>query len=203
MIAIITGDIVNSRKLSSKIWMYGLKKLLNTFGKNPIEWDIYRGDEFQLEAKNPEDALIIALQIKSYFKSIKMDVRMSIGLGDMTYKAKKISESNGTAFSRSGEVFETLKKQKINLAINSGNAAFDDEINLMLRLSLTFMDNWFIQSAEFVLTAIENPSLSQEEMGVKLGINQAAVSRRRKRAQFDLAMEVEKHFRNKVKTISV
>ncbi|HAH54369.1 MAG TPA: hypothetical protein DCM02_03555 [Flavobacterium sp.] len=203
MIAIITGDIVNSRKLSSKIWIDGLKKLLNTFGKNPIEWDIYRGDEFQLEVKNPEDALVVALQIKSYFKSIKMDVRMSIGLGDMTYKAKKISESNGTAFSRSGEVFETLKKQKINLAINSGNEAFDDEINLMLRLSLTFMDNWFIQSAEFVLTAIENPSLSQEEIGVKLGINQAAVSRRRKRAQFDLVMEVEKYFRNKIKTISV
>jgi len=203
MIAIITGDIVNSRKLSSKIWIDGLKKLLNTFGKNPIEWDIYRGDEFQLEVKNPEDALVVALQIKSYFKSIKMDVRMSIGLGDMTYKAKKISESNGTAFSRSGEVFETLKKQKINLAINSGNEAFDDEINLMLRLSLTFMDNWLIQSAEFVLKAIENPSLSQEEIGVKLGINQAAVSRRRKRAQFDLVMEVEKYFRNKVKTISV
>jgi len=203
MIAIITGDIVNSRKLSSKIWIDGLKKLLNTFGKNPIEWDIYRGDEFQLEVKNPEDALGVALQIKSYFKSIKMDVRMSIGLGDMNYKAKKISESNGTAFSRSGEVFETLKKQKINLAINSGNEAFDDEINLMLRLSLTFMDNWLIQSAEFVLKAIENPSLSQEEIGVKLGINQAAVSRRRKRAQFDLVMEVEKYFRNKVKTISV
>ena len=203
MIAIITGDIVNSRKLSSKIWIDGLKKLLNTFGKNPIEWDIYRGDEFQLEVKNPEDALFFALQIKSYFKSIKMDVRMSIGLGEMTYKAKKISESNGSAFSRSGEVFETLKKQKINLAINSGNAAFDDEINLMLRLCLTFMDNWLMQSAEFVLKAIENPSLSQEEIGVKLGINQAAVSRRRKRAQFDLVMEVEKYFRNKVKTISV
>ena len=68
MIGIITGDIVNSRKLSSKIWIDGLKKLLNTIGKNPIEWEIYRGDEFQLEAKNPEDALMIALHIKSYFK---------------------------------------------------------------------------------------------------------------------------------------
>lgn len=47
-------------------------KLLNTFGKNPIEWEIYRGDEFQLEVKNPEEALIMALQIKSYFKSIKL-----------------------------------------------------------------------------------------------------------------------------------
>ena len=202
MIGIITGDIVNSRKLSSKIWIDGLKNLLNTFGKSPIEWDIYRGDEFQLEVKNPEEALIIALQIKSYFKTLKLDVRMSIGFGDITYKAKKISESNGTAFIRSGELFETLKKQKNNLAINSGNEIFDAEINLMLRLSLTFMNNWLAQSADFVLTAIENPSLSQEELGVKLGINQAAVSRRRKRAQFDLVMEMENYFRNKIKTIS-
>lgn len=203
MIAIITGDIVNSRKLTSKIWIDGLKKLLNTFGKNPIEWEIYRGDEFQLEIKNPEEALIIALQIKSYLKTLKLDARMSVGFGGMTYKAKKISESNGTAFSRSGEVFETLKKQKNNLAINSSEEAFNTEINLMLRLSLTFMDNWLVQSAEFVLTAIENPSLSQEEIGVKLGINQAAVSRRRKRSQFDLMMEMENYFRNKIKTISV
>ena len=202
MIGIITGDIVNSRKLSSKIWIDGLKNLLNTFGENPVEWDIYRGDEFQLEIKNPEEALLIALQIKSYFKTLKLDVRMSIGFGDISYKANKISESNGTAFIRSGELFETLKKQKNNLAINSGNEIFDTEINLMLRLSLTFMNNWLVQSAEFVLTAIENPSLSQEELGVKLGINQAAVSRRRKRAQFDLMMEMEYYFRNKIKTIN-
>lgn len=202
MIGIITGDIVNSRKLSSKIWIDGFKQLLNTFGKSPIEWEIYRGDEFQLEVKNPEDTLMIALQIKSYFKIMKLDVRMSIGFGDKTYKGKKISESNGTAFSRSGEVFQTLKKQKINLVINSGNEAFDSEINLMLRLGLTFMDNWLVQSAEFVLKSIENPLLSQEEMGVKLGINQAAVSRRRKRAQFDLVMELEQYFRNKIKKLS-
>lgn len=203
MIGIITGDIVNSRKLSTEIWMDGFRQLLNTFGKNPIEWEIYRGDEFQLKIKNPEEALLIALQIKSYFKSIKLDIRISIGFGDMTYEAKKISESNGTAFSRSGEVFETLKKQKINLAINSSDEAFDTEINLMLKLSLTFMDNWLVQSAEFVMVSIKNPSLSQEEIGVKLGINQAAVSRRRKRAQFDLMLELEQYFRHKIKTISV
>ncbi|NDP27324.1 MAG: hypothetical protein GZ087_07865 [Flavobacterium sp.] len=202
MIGIITGDIVNSRKLSSEIWIDGLKRILNVFGENPIEWEIYRGDEFQLEIKNPEDALLIALRIKAYFKTLKLDARMSIGFGEMTYKADKISESNGTAFSRSGEVFETLKKQKINLAINSDNEILDAEINLMLRLSLTFMDNWLAQSAEFVLTAIENPTLSQEEIGVKLGINQAAVSKRQKRAQFDLVLEMEKYFRNKIKTIS-
>ena len=84
MIGIITGDIISSRKLSSKIWMDNFKQLLDTFGENPTEWEIYRGDEFQLEVKNPEDILMIAFQIKSYFKTLKLDVRMSIGFGDLT-----------------------------------------------------------------------------------------------------------------------
>jgi hypothetical protein len=203
MITIITGDIVNSRKLPSTKWIGGLKLILNTLGKNPTDWEIYRGDEFQLEIKNPEEALKVALQIKSYFRTLHLDARMSIGFGEKTFKTKKISESNGTAFARSGEVLENLKKQKINLAVNSGNSDFDEDINLKLRLCLTFMDNWLVQSAEFVQVAIENPTLSQEEIGAKLGINQAAVSRRRKRAQFDLMMETEKYFREKVKTLNV
>jgi hypothetical protein len=199
MISIITGDIVNSRKLPSKIWIGGLKLIFNELGKNPADWEIYRGDEFQIEIKNPEDALLTAIKIKAYFRTLNLDARMSIGLGDKTYKTKKISECNGTAFARSGAVFETLKKQKINLALNSGNIEFDSKINLMLRLCMTFMDNWLVQSAEFVLIAIANPTLSQEEIGAKLGINQAAVSRRRKRAQFDLMMETETYFREQIK----
>lgn len=203
MISIITGDIINSRKLPSTIWIDGLKELLNTKGKNPSEWEIYRGDEFQIEIINPEEALLTALQIKAYLKTLKLDARMSIGFGDKTYSAATISESNGTAFVRSGELFETLKKQKTTLAINSGNSDLDTEMNLMLRLGLTFMDNWLVQSAEFVLVSIENKSLSQEEIGVRLGINQAAVSRRRKRAQYDLVLELDNHFRKKIKNLSV
>ncbi|MDI5949549.1 hypothetical protein [Flavobacterium yafengii] len=203
MISIITGDIINSRKLPSTIWIDGLKELLNTKGKNPSEWEIYRGDEFQIEIINPQEALLTALQIKAYLKTLKLDARMSIGFGDKTYSAATISESNGTAFVRSGELFETLKKQKTTLAINSGNNDLDTEMNLMLRLGLTFMDNWLAQSAEFVLVSIEHKSLSQEEIGVKIGINQAAVSRRRKRAQFDLVLELDNHFRKKIKTLSV
>lgn len=202
MIAIITGDIINSRKLASNIWMDGLKLLFNTLGKNPSDWEIYRGDEFQLEVKKPEEALLIAIHIKAYLKTLKLDARMSIGFGEKNHSSNKISESNGSAFVYSGELFETLKKQKINLAINSNNETFNTEMNLMLRLSLTFIDSWLQQSAEFVLTTIENPALSQEEIGIKLGINQAAVSRRRKRAHFDLMMEMENYFRKKIKTIS-
>ena len=181
--------------------MDGLKRILNAHGSNPKNWEIFRGDEFQLEVPQPENALLIALQIKAYLKSVTLDARMSIGFGDKTYQADKVSESNGTAFVRSGELFEQLKKQKNTLAMSTSNAGFDKEINLMLRLAQTFMNHWLVQSAEFVLTAIENPALSQEEIGGKLNINQAAVSRRRKRAQFDLLAEFENYYRQKIKTI--
>src|SRR6218665_1585385 len=191
MKVIITGDIINSRKLPAQIWMDALKKTFQKFGKNPNNWEIYRGDEFQLEIKNPEEALSSALLIKVFLKSIQLDARMSLGFGDKNYEAGKITESNGDAFIRSGELFETLKKQKVNLAINSGNAEFDEELNLMLRLSLSFMDNWLQQSAEFILAAMQNPTLSQEEIGVKLGISQAAVSRRQKRSHYDLVKDLD------------
>lgn len=203
MVSIITGDIIGSRQLQPKDWIDGLKKLFNLFGKNPIEWEIYRGDEFQIEIKNPEDALLSSLLIKAYLRTLKLDARMSIGFGDKTHKAKKISESNGTAFIYSGELFETLKKQKTTLALKSGNADFDIKLNLMLRLSLTFMDNWLVPAAEFIVIAIQNPTLSQEEIGLKLGINQAAVSRRQKRAQFDLMMDLDRYFRSQIKELTL
>lgn len=203
MVSIITGDIVNSRKLSSEVWIEGFKALLRKFGKTPTDWEIYRGDEFQLEIKQPEHALFVALQLKAYFKKLRLDVRMSIGIGDKTYTGQKISESNGSAFLRSGEVFQLLKKQKVNLAVNSGNTALDVDLNLKLRLASTFMDGWLPQSAELVLTAMQNPNLSQDGIGQLLGINQAAVSRRRKRAQYDLLLETENDFRQKIKNISL
>ena len=203
MTSIIIGDIINSRKLSTKKWLVPLKQFLANQGKSPKDWEIFRGDQFQLEVKNPEEALLIAIQIKALMKSIKLDARMSIGLGDKTHNAKKISESNGSAFINSGELFENLKKEKNTLAIKSGNAIFDYEINLMLRLALLTMDNWLPQSSEFVSVAIKNQSFSQEQIGEILNINQAAVSRRKSRSQLDLILEFDAFYREKIKNLNL
>ena len=202
MTSVITGDIIGSRQQTSKHWVEDLKKILSPFGETPREWEVYRGDEFQVEIKNPEEALWSAILIKAHLRALKLDARMSIGFGDKTHEAEKISESNGSAFIHSGELFETLKKQKLTLAMRTGDAAFDEKINLMIQLALTFMDNWLAQQAEFIAVAIENPTLSQEELGQKLGINQAAVSRRQKRAQFDLVLQLDRYFRIQIKQLT-
>ncbi|CAD0005915.1 SatD family protein [Flavobacterium salmonis] len=203
MTSIITGDIIGSRQQKSRHWVEDLKKILIQFGETPSQWEVYRGDEFQIEVKNPEDALLTAILLKAHLRAIKSDARMSIGFGDKTHNAEKISESNGGAFIHSGELFETLKKQKVTLAIRTGNVDIDEKLNLMIQLALTFMDNWLVQSAEFVAAAIENPTLSQEELGQKLNINQAAVSRRQKRAQFDLVMNLDRYFRTQIKQLTI
>lgn len=202
MTSVITGDIIGSRQQTSKHWVEDLKTILSRFGATPSHWEVYRGDEFQIEIKNPEEALLSAILIKAHLKAIKLDARMSIGFGDKTHNAEKISESNGSAFIHSGELFETLKKQKVTLAMRTGDMVFDEKINLMIQLALTFMDHWLAQQAEFVAAAIENPTLLQEELGQKLGINQAAVSRRQKRAQFDLVLQLDRYFRIQIKQLT-
>jgi len=202
MTSVITGDIIGSRQQNSKHWVEDLKTILSRFGATPSQWEVYRGDEFQIEIKNPEEALFSAILIKAHLKAIKLDARMSIGFGDKTHNAEKISESNGSAFIHSGELFETLKKQKVTLAMRTGDMFFDEKINLMIQLALTFMDHWLAQQAEFVAAAIENPTLLQEELGQKLGINQAAVSRRQKRAQFDLVLQLDRYFRIQIKQLT-
>ncbi|WP_026708146.1 RNA polymerase sigma factor sigma-70 region 4 domain-containing protein [Flavobacterium frigidarium] len=203
MTSIITGDIINSRKQDSTDWIIGLKAIFNTVGASPQVWEIYRGDEFQIEIIDPSLALHYALLIKSYLRSINLDARMAIGVGDKNYTAQSISESNGSAFVRSGALFETLKKQKVNLAIATVDDSLNEELNLMLRLSLSFMDFWLVQSAEFTFISLKNPELSQEEIGRLLEINQAAVSRRKSRAKFDLVLALDNYFRKKIKLHNV
>lgn len=201
MICILTGDIKGSRKAKSKNWLAELKELFLQFGKNPTDWEIYRGDEFQIEIKDCEEALLIAFQIKAFLRTISLDARMSIGIGEKTSTAKRISESNGSAFVYSGEAFDVMKKNKINLVVQSADNQFNKDMNLLIRLGLSFMDNWLAQQAEYVLLAINNPKLSQEEMGEILKINQAAVSKRRKRANFDLMLEINQAYVEKLKML--
>ncbi len=167
------------------------------YGASPKQWIIYRGDEFQLELP-PLEAMMAMLMIKATLKNLKLDARMSIGLGDKTFSAAKVSESNGSAFIRSGESFDELKNQKISIAINSGNEIWDREMNLVLRLVETITNGWLQQSAAFMLVAIPNPGFSQEQIGEQLNITQASVSRRQKRANHDLLMDVEKFYREKL-----
>lgn len=180
--------------------MQPLKALLTKWGRTPQEWELVWGDFFQVEISPPEEALLRALEIKAVIKKTgSIDVRMSIGIGEKTYVGTRISESNGPAFVNAGEEFETLKKEKITLALKSPWPEVDKEINLYLKLAGTIMDNWSASSAELMEIVLKRPDATQKEIGEMLGIKQNSVSGRWSRANVDEIMEVEQMFRQKVK----
>lgn len=202
MVAVITGDLIRSRKVSPDLWLNKLKMQLKPLGKSPFFWEIYGGDTFQLRIDDPLQALITAIKIKAGIKTVKsVDVRMAIGIGEISFDAKKVTESNGTAFVNSGEKFELLKREKQNLAIKSQWAEFDIEMNLYLRLGLFIMDKWTVNGAEMVGLSIANPTTSQEKLGKKLGIKQNAVSNRLKRTGFDAIMELNSLYQSKLRKL--
>jgi hypothetical protein len=190
MLAVITGDIINSENYSSSVWIPLLKKCLNTWGTQPLDWDIYRGDEFQLKIA-PAKALKAAIHLKAVIKTVQnLDIRLGIGIGEETYKGQRITESNGSAYQRSGRVFESLKEQKLTLAMATGTIEQDKVLNLMIRLGLNFMDEWSRVSAEIVAWELEHPNTSQNEIAKHFKIQQSAVSQRQKRARLDLVIDL-------------
>jgi hypothetical protein len=195
MTSILTGDIINSRKNDDNFWLKTLKETLGTFGGSPKYWQIYRGDSFQLEIENCENAFYAALKLKSELKSTgNIDVRIGIGIGKKEFNVDKITESNGEAFINSGYAFDTyLKKQTI--AIKTPWQEIDEELNIAFDLALLTMDSWTKNSAEVFKLSLESENITQQEIATILGITQGRVSERQKRAGFEPIMKLEKHFR--------
>lgn len=200
MIAVIKGDIIASRSVHNQaVWLKPLKDILSQWGENPKDWELVWGDSFQLQINNPKEALHKAIAIKAMLKEAGVDARMAIGLGEISYQGEKVSESNGPAFIYSGEIFEDLKKDKVNLAVKSPWPDFDKEINLYLKLGGFIMDHWTVSSAEIMQIAMNTPEVTQDEIGKLLGIAQSSVSNRWQRARVDAILEIETMFRNKLK----
>jgi len=204
MTSIITGDIIKSRSLKNpELWMNALKSGLSSLNSDDSQWEVYRGDSFQIEISDVSKSFISAVYLKACIKMISsLDVRLAIGIGKKNYQGSKVSESNGEAFIFSGETLESLKKDKVNLSIKTANETLNKELNLYLKLALTFMDSWTVSSAEIVKLSIEQPDALQQELAEIIGTKQDAVSKRQKRAELDLIWELNSMYQNKIATLS-
>lgn len=199
MVGVLTGDIINSRESDTPKWLQKLKAVLTTYGNTPTQWELFRGDSFQLVTM-PQDALKAALHIKAVMKqNKKLDVRIAIGLGAETHRAQRITESNGPAYVNSGEAFEALGKQ--TLAINSNDDHNDQKLNLMLSLALLTANTWSSTVAEVITATIEHPKKTQKELATLLGKSQSSISEALKRGGYDEIMNLNNYYQNLIATL--
>ena len=198
MIAVITGDIINSENSNSEIWLNPLKNLLAKWGKTPEKWEVYRGDEFQFKC-DIDEVFKYFLAIKSLIKSNEnLDVRIAIGIGEEKFSSEKITESNGTAYVNSGRLLNEIKSDHKTLAIQTPDDGINRDLNIVFKWASIDFDNWTTAVSEIIHLFIMNNSITQEDIAKQLNVTQSSVSQRLKRANLDLIFETDNYFRKKI-----
>ena len=196
MKAVITGDIVSSRQVSAEKWLAALREVLANWGQAPKDWDVYRGDSFQLGLR-PEEALGAVFEIKSYLKSrTGLEVRFGIGIGTIEHPDDTITTANGAAFERSGAAFEALGKRL--LLMQSPWPSLDETMNLMFDLLAISTDRWSEVGAEMVYLRLRNPAANQQELAEKLEKSQASVSAGLKRSSYDELRQLLNYYKKQI-----
>ena len=195
--AVVTGDIIDSTKLSEEennTLIQGLKYIIDKLEENQtIRGEIFRGDSLQCLINKPSQALKIALLIKTYVKGIVsmnklkqkneldklinkpiFDIRIAIGIGEVNSEKEKLSISQGEAFNFSGRLLDEMKNKQ-TIAIKT-NDQYKEELDTSFKLLDFILSNATQNQCEVIYYKLNG--LTEVEISEKIGINQSAINQR-------------------------
>lgn len=190
--AVITGDIVDSSRLTSterELVLDFIKKIFKNIEKEEGKFKeindnyvITRGDSFQIVVKDFRMTLKYSILLRAGLKALinkdlleLCDTRISIGVGNISYWGDSISESDGDAFRYSGRAFDKFKNKE-RLRIKTDEEELDEELNVYLKLLDSIISDWTNSRAQIIYEKILEPK--QKSIANKLDISASVVSRR-------------------------
>lgn len=224
--AVISGDIVASTSLSDSgriLLEKSLKELseeikagFNTYTR------IIRGDYLECVVPNAEDALQVALAIKSFVKSISINdapdelndkrvkffktygIRLAIGYGQLSRYNPDEGIIDGEAIYLSGRTineFSTYKKERIviknTLFFVSNDTTLNDEFEpLIMLLDILINKATSKQCKVLYLKLLNN---NEETIASKLNISQSVVNQHSTSIGWNAIIKSVKHFSNAIK----
>jgi hypothetical protein len=182
--SIITADIVNY----TKIVQNSEGNLIDDFTKwtkktsifSEVKYEVFRGDSFQCIIPNLNQTLRICLLNRAYFlriskNQIGLDVRQSIGIGEVNLLKKTLSRSDGEAFRYSGRSFDEMDKKGNRIVFKSPFPEIDAELNTSLTLLEAIIQGWTSTQAEVFFYKLQGKK--EKEIAEQLNISQPAVNR--------------------------
>jgi hypothetical protein len=194
-IAALTCDIIDSSLLSAdeikdyqqKIESFGDKRIL-------ILPQFYRGDSFQLAVK-PAAALEIAVRIRIEMKRFheKNDVRISVGVGQVSTLNENVLFSAGSAFEISGKNLDQLKSRKLNLLIQTEDPLLNDELETYCYFADAIINGFTKIQSNIIYYKLQG--LDQSGIANILEISQPAVSKSLKTANWQTIERFMKRYK--------
>ncbi len=191
--AIITGDIVNSTKLTVE----GRKIMLNNLQLIPevlspvqeVSIEIFRGDSFQIGISNAASALRCALAIRAWLRSHNdsgskvLDARLAIGIGTLDYESDALSTSDGEAYRLSGRLLDDMNKSRLEIRTPW------HEVNEELKLTTAFADDivssWSQNQSRIILQRLITLK-NHVELSQGLGISRQMIDKSLKASKEEL-----------------
>ncbi len=194
-IAVITGDIVNSSKLTVEQKETVKERFVELAGNDALlKPKFYRGDSFQVAAK-PEAALSLVLKFRFELRRLNEnnDVRASIGIGEISAWNEDVLLAGGSAFERSGKKLDELKKKGLRIVITTGNPELDEELETYCVMADSLLNNLTTVQANIVFYKLAD--LPQENIAEILEITQPSVSKTLKAANWKAIERFIKRYR--------
>lgn len=203
--AVLTGDIVKSRDLSSD----QTRKLQQRLKSAAMDFQtvfadtvvgklgITRGDGWQVALQKPEYALRFALFIRAVVKAeFQTDTCVSMGIGPAELVKDKIIESTGLAFERSGLGLESLKNKNIRMAYYSHKIT--GRLESAESLLVSWLDLLITPGTEKQASLLKEVliKLKQDDVAEKMGLVQSTVSEGLKAVGWHEMKRILNHFEN-------
>lgn len=177
--AVLTGDIVNFTLLSlseGKKMIARLSAMLDGY-----LFEFYRGDSFQIYIKNPDDALTVTFRLRAIAKHFhdSCDVRVSVGIGQVSPPVRTLRTTNSEAFVLSGRAFDELKKNQL-ISIKSNNSNANVAFDVIAYFADFILQNLTSKQAQVLVQLLDGQT--QQQTAKKLKKAQATINQMAKAA---------------------
>jgi len=226
--AVISGDIVASTSLSDDGRLVVADKLMELFEKLANEYHIFgriiKGDYIECVIPEPENALRIALIIKSFVKSLTLNhhliadnnkrvknflihgIRLAIGYGPLSRYIPEKGIVDGEAIYLSGRTiseFTSYNKERVvikqTLHFASANAKLNNEMDALFALVDVLISKASARQCEVLYLKLMNDN--ENQIASKLNISQSVVNQHSTSIGWNAIEKAVNHFNDVIKNL--
>ena len=190
---VLTGDITGSQSYSNDDFgniLAALQQHLSKYAKRYSgNFDIYRGDAFQLVIGQPKYAMHIALGLRLALKAHtpSVDVRISVAVGEAHFRPSEVKTGTGEAFVLSGRGLDMIKPHY--LAFYSSDVKLENKTQLLTRFADAHVSGLTQTQSQTLLAYLEASDKSHENVAAALDKNRSNVSRILNASNYKLVAE--------------